>query len=165
MSGGTVIAARPSTAVQHAVRERADPCTMVICGALGDLSRRKLLPAIYQLMAEHLELVVDEMLVHQLVNRRQQLAAAQVAERAEDDHRARIGAVALRRRAAIVRGTRRNDRRVWMRRHVVLTAWPPNSFRSAAMTLAPKESVCRERKRASSESVITGAGTSRSIAS
>ena len=27
---------------------------MVICGALGDLSRRKLLPAIYQLMTEHL---------------------------------------------------------------------------------------------------------------
>ena len=37
-----------------APRERADPCTMVIFGALGDLSRRKLLPAIYQLMKEHL---------------------------------------------------------------------------------------------------------------
>ncbi len=35
-------------------RDRADPCTMVILGALGDLSRRKLLPAIYQLMREHL---------------------------------------------------------------------------------------------------------------
>jgi glucose-6-phosphate 1-dehydrogenase len=34
--------------------ERADPCTMVIFGALGDLSRRKLLPAIYQLMKEQL---------------------------------------------------------------------------------------------------------------
>src|SRR5439155_8488738 len=33
---------------------RADPCTMVIIGALGDLSRRKLLPDIYQLMKEHL---------------------------------------------------------------------------------------------------------------
>src|SRR3569833_4030522 len=54
MSGGPVIAARPSTAVQPAARERADPCTMVIFGALGDLSRRKLLPAIYQLMKEHL---------------------------------------------------------------------------------------------------------------
>ncbi|HTJ21024.1 MAG TPA: hypothetical protein VL383_01475, partial [Gemmatimonadaceae bacterium] len=38
-------------------RDRADPCTMIILGALGDLSRRKLLPAIYQLMHEHL---VDE---------------------------------------------------------------------------------------------------------
>ena len=38
-------------------RDRADPCTMIILGALGDLSRRKLLPAIYQLMNEHL---VDE---------------------------------------------------------------------------------------------------------
>jgi len=27
-------------------RDRADPCTMVIFGALGDLSRRKLFPAI-----------------------------------------------------------------------------------------------------------------------
>ena len=41
----------------HAVRgerDRADPCTMIIFGALGDLSRRKLLPAIYELMHEHL---------------------------------------------------------------------------------------------------------------
>src|SRR5262249_49602525 len=35
-------------------RGHADPCTMVIFGALGDLSRRKLLPAIYQLLNEHL---------------------------------------------------------------------------------------------------------------
>jgi len=35
-------------------RDRADPCTMVIFGALGDLSRRKLFPAIYQLMQENL---------------------------------------------------------------------------------------------------------------
>jgi glucose-6-phosphate 1-dehydrogenase len=35
-------------------RDRADPCTMVIFGALGDLSRRKLFPAIYQLMHENL---------------------------------------------------------------------------------------------------------------
>ena len=49
--------------------------------------------------------------------------------------------------------------------HDFFTAWPPNSLRSAAMTLAPNESVWRERKRMSSESVMTGAGTSRSIAS
>ncbi len=47
----------------------------------------------------------------------------------------------------------------------VLTAWPPNSLRSAASTLAPYESSWRERKRVSSDSVITGAGTSWSIAS
>ena len=34
--------------------QRADPCTMIILGALGDLSRRKLIPAIYELMKEHL---------------------------------------------------------------------------------------------------------------
>ena len=37
------------------------------------------------------EPVVDEMLVQQLVDRRQQLAASQIAERAEDDHGARVG--------------------------------------------------------------------------
>src|SRR5205823_630549 len=56
-----VIAARPTTQVhapaEATVRDKADPCTMVIFGALGDLSRRKLLPAMYSLMKEHL---VDE---------------------------------------------------------------------------------------------------------
>jgi glucose-6-phosphate 1-dehydrogenase len=33
---------------------RADPCTMVIFGATGDLTRRKLMPAVYQLMKEGL---------------------------------------------------------------------------------------------------------------
>ncbi|HEY2027363.1 MAG TPA: glucose-6-phosphate dehydrogenase [Gemmatimonadaceae bacterium] len=34
--------------------ERADPCTMVIFGATGDLTKRKLFPALYELAAEHL---------------------------------------------------------------------------------------------------------------
>jgi glucose-6-phosphate 1-dehydrogenase len=51
---GPVVSARPTVSVQSPTRERADPCTMVICGAFGDLSRRKLLPAIYQLIKEHL---------------------------------------------------------------------------------------------------------------
>lgn len=54
---GPVVSARPMAQAQAVVRGRADPCTMVICGALGDLSRRKLLPAIYELMKQHL---VDE---------------------------------------------------------------------------------------------------------
>ncbi len=54
MTGGTVISARPATQVQSPNVRRADPCTLVIFGALGDLSRRKLLPAIYSLMKEHL---------------------------------------------------------------------------------------------------------------
>lgn len=59
MSGaGTVVSTRSTThTAEHEMPGRADPCTMVIFGALGDLSRRKLLPAIYQLMKEHL---VDE---------------------------------------------------------------------------------------------------------
>ncbi len=49
------IAPRKSTAI-HAVaaRQQADPCTMVILGAMGDLTRRKLMPAVYELMKEHL---------------------------------------------------------------------------------------------------------------
>src|SRR5947209_20399737 len=54
-AAGPTISARPSGQTQAVtVAERADPCTLVIFGALGDLSRRKLLPAIYQLMKEHL---------------------------------------------------------------------------------------------------------------
>ena len=34
--------------------ERADGCTMVIFGATGDLTKRKLFPALYSLAAEHL---------------------------------------------------------------------------------------------------------------
>jgi glucose-6-phosphate 1-dehydrogenase len=34
--------------------EQADHCTMVIFGATGDLTKRKLFPALYQLAAEHL---------------------------------------------------------------------------------------------------------------
>ncbi|HEY9227840.1 MAG TPA: glucose-6-phosphate dehydrogenase, partial [Gemmatimonadaceae bacterium] len=53
---GASVSARPSVQLHlpEIKRDRADPCTMVICGALGDLSRRKLLPAIYTLMREHL---------------------------------------------------------------------------------------------------------------
>ena len=54
MTERPVVSARPTGAVRAHSRDRADPCTMVIFGALGDLSRRKLLPAIYQLMSEHL---------------------------------------------------------------------------------------------------------------
>ena len=35
-------------------RDRADPCTMVIFGAMGDLTKRKLMPAVYELMKEGL---------------------------------------------------------------------------------------------------------------
>src|SRR6185437_16019232 len=57
-AAGATVSARPTaSAAPRGARDRADPCTMVIFGAQGDLSRRKLLPAIYQLMKEHL---VDE---------------------------------------------------------------------------------------------------------
>src|ERR1051326_7972307 len=50
-------------------------------------------------------------------------------------------------------------------RYSFFTAWPPNSFRRAAITLAEKESCWREANRAKSESISTGAGTFLSIAS
>jgi glucose-6-phosphate 1-dehydrogenase len=48
--------ARPTTQFGTIGRqaERADPCTMVIFGATGDLTKRKLFPALYSLAAEHL---------------------------------------------------------------------------------------------------------------
>src|SRR5215218_8281951 len=51
------VSARPSGFFQtgeHGLRMKADPCTMIILGAGGDLSRRKLLPAIYQLAKDNL---------------------------------------------------------------------------------------------------------------
>lgn len=51
-----VITPRPTTQIRlsEVSRDRADPCTMVIFGAMGDLTRRKLMPAVYQLMKEGL---------------------------------------------------------------------------------------------------------------
>jgi len=38
----------------HGSRDKADPCTMVIFGAVGDLTKRKLMPAIYYLAEQKL---------------------------------------------------------------------------------------------------------------
>ncbi|HET9426209.1 MAG TPA: glucose-6-phosphate dehydrogenase [Gemmatimonadaceae bacterium] len=43
---------RPSVAVTMPKRTGADPCTVIIMGAMGDLTRRKLMPAIYQMAKE-----------------------------------------------------------------------------------------------------------------
>ena len=50
------VSARPSQIIKALGdnRRRADPCTIVILGANGDLARRKLLPAIYQLAQDKL---------------------------------------------------------------------------------------------------------------
>ena len=45
---------RPSVAISMPRRTGADPCTVIIMGAMGDLTRRKLMPAIYQLAKEGL---------------------------------------------------------------------------------------------------------------
>ena len=52
---GAVVTPRPSVQMRAvSARERADPCTMVIFGAMGDLTKRKLMPALYELMKEGL---------------------------------------------------------------------------------------------------------------
>jgi glucose-6-phosphate 1-dehydrogenase len=50
------VAARPSQIIKSLGpdRRQADPCTIVILGAKGDLAKRKLLPAIYQLAQDKL---------------------------------------------------------------------------------------------------------------
>ncbi|HKO16697.1 MAG TPA: glucose-6-phosphate dehydrogenase [Gemmatimonadaceae bacterium] len=53
---GPTVTPRPSGQVKGIAprRDRADPCTMVIFGAMGDLTKRKLMPAVYSLMLEGL---------------------------------------------------------------------------------------------------------------
>src|SRR3954467_4119976 len=50
----TGIHVRPSVAITVQKRTSADPCTMIVMGAMGDLMRRKLMPAIYQMAKEGL---------------------------------------------------------------------------------------------------------------
>ena len=50
----TGVHVRPSVAITVPKRTGADPCTVIIMGAMGDLTRRKLMPAIYQLAKEGL---------------------------------------------------------------------------------------------------------------
>src|ERR1043166_826141 len=112
------------------------------------------------------------MLFHQLVYGGEQLAAAQNADRPQKEQRKPGGARRDDVRDVLHADARRRARRDDRHRsvtftvgHVVFTACPPNSLRSAAITLAPNDSSWRDRNRACSDSVITGAGTSRSIAS
>src|SRR6185503_8734404 len=50
------VSARPSQIIRSlgADRRQADACTIVILGAQGDLTKRKLMPAIYQLVQDKL---------------------------------------------------------------------------------------------------------------
>jgi glucose-6-phosphate 1-dehydrogenase len=49
------VSARPmESPLARRTPERADPCTAIILGASGDLTRRKLVPALYQLAKENL---------------------------------------------------------------------------------------------------------------
>ena len=55
MSGGAQVQpTSPDTRVPPAAAEKAPPCTMVIFGAHGDLTKRLLIPALYNLVGSHL---------------------------------------------------------------------------------------------------------------
>ena len=45
----TIVEARPTASYATPALPKADPCTLVIFGATGDLTRRKLIPALYDL--------------------------------------------------------------------------------------------------------------------
>jgi glucose-6-phosphate 1-dehydrogenase len=58
----TIVEARPTVAYATPALPKADPCTLVIFGATGDLTRRKLIPALYDLacvgcMSPHFDIV------------------------------------------------------------------------------------------------------------
>src|SRR5215813_722413 len=93
-----------------------------------------------------------------VVKSRDKLSLVEIAGRAEDHERA-----ALR----VRRGAHGFAQRFHRRHHVqsFLMACPPNSWRIIASSLSVNESASRERSRSSSESVMTGAGTSRATAS
>src|SRR6266542_3910279 len=107
------------------------------------------------------ESIRQEFLLRQVIERWHELSAHQVSSRPENHHGAGVRPLTPQWAMAANR-----DRRGYMRSlHAFFTAWPPNSFRSAAMTFAENDSSCLDRSRARSDSVITGAGTSISIAS
>src|SRR3972149_4722325 len=91
-----------------------------------------------------------------LAARGQQVADGQVVERWQE--------LAARQVAA---GANDHDilRRWRFQAHSDLTAWPPNSLRSAAITFMANESSCREAKRANRLAAVAGAGASSFIAS
>ena len=58
----TIVDARPTTSYAVPALPKADPCTLVIFGATGDLTKRKLIPALYDLacvgcMSPHFDVV------------------------------------------------------------------------------------------------------------
>jgi len=52
MTSGENTVATAVAPTKRSSRTPADPCTIVIFGASGDLSRRKLIPALYSLAAQ-----------------------------------------------------------------------------------------------------------------
>src|SRR5438045_845907 len=50
----TIVEARPTAAYTTPALPKADSCVLVIFGATGDLTRRKLIPALYQLSHDRL---------------------------------------------------------------------------------------------------------------
>ena len=111
-------------------------------------------------VADHGKAFRQALFQREIIQRGNQLALGEIAGGAEDHQHAGVRFFAM--AESIGRVQLRIARH---RRYPFLTAWPPNSLRSAATTLAEKESSWRDAKRANSESMSTGAGTLLSIAS
>src|SRR5436190_21656688 len=97
----------------------------------------------------------------QVVKRGEELSVREIAARAEHDDRARLGhrlraqARPQRIRNLVVLRLPRHRFRPGAGSAAGLTAWPPNSLRSAACTFALNDSSWREAIRPRRESVIT----------
>src|SRR5215216_6204166 len=128
--------------------------------------------------ADQVEALGQRALVRQVVDRRHQLALGQVARRAEDDQRRRVDGQPLEPLDERVLGCLLGGSDG--RHHsacagcisdgsagcaLLLTAWPPNWLRSAALTFAANAFWPRELKRSNSDVVMTGIGMRFSIAS
>ena len=115
------------------LRRRPDPCALVIFGASGDLTQRKLFPALYALAVRRL---LPERFGVVGVARTEQTSKQWIA-----------GMKKAVRERVLGGGAHRGSGPAFAWR-TALTAWPPNWFRSAAATLAEKLMSRLEAKRA-----------------
>src|SRR5260370_31237283 len=153
-----VVEAPAQERVQHALGDR------LRAREFRDLLRRMLAERVIRQVddrsAHHREAGGQQALLGEVVERRQQLAPAEVAGRAEDDHDARLAdAVIVKPLSQGIRGG--DGRHLWAASPFasVTTAWPPNWLRIIASMLSPNVFSLRLRKLANNDSASIGTGT------
>src|ERR1700693_1575780 len=135
---------------------------------LRDLFRRvlakRVVGQVVDLRAHHAEAGREQALLGEVVERGQQLAPAEVAGRAEDDHQARFAhAVVVEPLGERVGG---DHAHLWAASPFasVTTAWPPNWVRIIASMRSATVCSITLRNRAKRDSAMIGTGTDSSIA-